>query len=100
MQWAAKVLGQRHASRREPRVLGDLRRQIVDGVYPSGGRLPVRTELQRQFGATPVTLQRAFRHLADEGLVVSRGWDGTYVTHLWSRAALVAQLPRSRACRP
>jgi DNA-binding LacI/PurR family transcriptional regulator len=56
-----------------------LRSQIVQGVYPPGGRLPLRTELETNFQAGPVTVQRALSRLTAEGFVRARGRGGTFV---------------------
>jgi len=40
-----------------------LRGQIVGGTFPTGGRLPTRTELERRFQASRVTVQRALDSL-------------------------------------
>lgn len=79
-------------------VLAQLRRQIVGGDLAPGARLPTRRELNRQFGASPLTVQRAFERLRAEGFIEARGRAGTFVTaqppHL-STYALVLQTPGS-----
>lgn len=62
------------------RMLAELRREIVAGDFSPGARLPPRTELERRYGAGPVTVQRVFDHLAREGFVVARGRQGTFVS--------------------
>ncbi len=70
----------------------DLRRRIVAGEFPAGSRLPIRTELERQFEASPTTVQKALDSLKREGFVAARGRSGTLVVdsppHL-NRYALV-----------
>ncbi|MEO6602616.1 MAG: GntR family transcriptional regulator, partial [Polyangiaceae bacterium] len=44
-----------------------------------GSLLPSVRELSAEFGASPVTVQRAMAQLAREGIVNSRPGDGTYV---------------------
>ncbi len=56
-----------------------LRRQIVDGTLLPGDRLPPIRDLSRSWKTTPGTVHRAFRELAQEGLVVSRAGGGTVV---------------------
>ena len=76
-----------HSSRnRQPRsgtkrdqIVRSLRRQIVEGAYPAGSQLPVRTAMEKQFQASPLTVQRALDYLAKEGFVEARGRHGTYV---------------------
>lgn len=72
----------RRATRRSPkyeRVREALRRQIADGHYPPGSRLPPETELPRQLHAGKQTIVRALNELAREGLIVRRRGDGSYV---------------------
>lgn len=56
-----------------------LRERIVRGAFGPGHRLPTRVEIERQFDASPVTVQRALDALAAEGFVQSRGGRGTFV---------------------
>lgn len=57
----------------------ELRRRILDGRYPPGSRLPLRRELLRELGASPLTLQRAMDRLGELGFIESRGTQGTFV---------------------
>ena len=57
-----------------------VRRQIVAGRYARGSRLPTRSELERRFGASSVTVQRALDALVREGFVEVKGRRlGTFV---------------------
>ncbi len=70
------------SSRRSPkfeRIVRAIREDIVSGRYAPGAQFPFRTELSEVFGVTPVTLQRAFDHLRDEGFIYARGRGGTFV---------------------
>ncbi len=70
------------SSRASPKldhVVRILRNQIADGVYAPGQQLPVRKELSAAFDVTPVTLQKAFDRLIEEGFVATRGRGGTFV---------------------
>ena len=59
-----------------------LKRDILCGIVAPGQRLPTRVELERQFGTTPVTLNRAMKMLVSEGFVRARLGSGTHVaTH-------------------
>ena len=62
------------------RMLARLRDQIVKGRFAPGARLPSRSELERQFGASPVTVQHVFDQLSREGFVVARRRLGTFVS--------------------
>lgn len=75
----------------------ELRGRIVKGVYPAGTRMPLRTELKRQFRAGPVTVQRALDRLIAAGFVQTRGRGGTYVAehppHLFRYALVFPKSP-------
>ncbi|MFJ1747712.1 GntR family transcriptional regulator [Streptomyces sp. NPDC088116] len=60
---------------------GELRRLIVEGVYPPGHRL-VQDELADRFGVSRIPLREAMRTLASEGLLRSTPGRGTFVTAL------------------
>lgn len=77
--------------------------RIVEGVRawivaaPVGAQLPSTRALTAQYGASPVTVQRAMRSLAAQGLIESRPGVGTFVRgraiarpadHGWQSAAL------------
>src|SRR5688572_20743263 len=80
-------------------VVEHLRRRILSGVNPPGSRLPTQIELQRRFHTTPVTVQRAFDRLADEGFIGARSNAGSFVSphppHLWHYGLLMPNSPRS-----
>lgn len=57
----------------------ELRQRIRDGRYAPGSRLPLRREFLREFGASPLTLQRAMDRLAEQGFIRAQGTRGTFV---------------------
>jgi len=61
------------------RVHEQLRREILEGIYPGGSRLPTETELPRLFRVGKQTVVRALNELVREGLVIRRRGDGSYV---------------------
>lgn len=61
------------------RVADDLRRAIAAGTYQPGDQLPTLAELTTRYGIAVMTARDAIRHLATEGLVVSRQGKGAYV---------------------
>jgi DNA-binding LacI/PurR family transcriptional regulator len=81
---------------KQENVLRRLRRQIVDGRYAPGSRIPTRTELERRYDVSGITIQRAVEQLIDDGFLVASGRRGTFVVdrppHL-SRYALVFGYP-------
>ncbi len=60
-------------------VLGRIKRQIINGELPPGGRLPTREELEKSFGVSTITVQRALDELVEAGFVRARGRAGTFV---------------------
>ena len=56
-----------------------LRREIRTGRLKEGDRLPTEAELERQFGASRITVGRAVRDLQLSGLVERRAGAGTFV---------------------
>lgn len=46
-----------------------LRGRIADGTYPRGRKMPPLTDLEAEFGLSSMTVRRAIRVLAGEGLV-------------------------------
>ena len=62
-------------------IVGRIRQSIIDGDYPPGSQLPTRTKLEESFDASSVTIQRALDRLVDDGYVVPRGRNGTFVAH-------------------
>jgi DNA-binding LacI/PurR family transcriptional regulator len=60
-------------------IVDDLRTRIIDRSYPPGSRMPTRSELQRRFDVSSVTIQRALDRLIADGFAVARGRHGTFV---------------------
>ena len=57
-----------------------IRKEILNGQLKPGDRLlPVR-EMSEQWGCTPGTVQRAYKELAFQGLIISRPGQGTVVS--------------------
>jgi GntR family transcriptional regulator len=56
-----------------------LRERISSGEYPKGSKLPSIDDIVQQTGLSPMTIRRAFKMLADAGLVVIRAGRGTFV---------------------
>jgi DNA-binding GntR family transcriptional regulator len=60
-------------------VADDLRREIAQGQFTPGQKLPSRRNLARQYGVAPMTINHAMAVLRDEGLVVSYQGRGVFV---------------------
>ncbi len=72
----------RRASVQASQIVGDIRADIVAGRLDAGQRIPTRVQIEKRFQASPVTVQRALDALTEEGFVVSRGRQGTFVTEM------------------
>ena len=57
-----------------------IRNSVVTGVYPPGSQIPSVRQLAVTAAVNPNTVQHAFTELEDEGLLVSRGTLGRFVT--------------------
>lgn len=64
---------------RQEHILKALRAEIVGGQFAPGARLPTRVELEKRFGTTSVTIQRAMHRLAGEGFIRADCVTGTFV---------------------
>lgn len=56
--------------------------RISAGVYPPGGLLPSGSQLQAEFGVSPMTVNRAITELKERGLVSAVKGRGTYARSL------------------
>ncbi len=59
-----------------------IKRHIAEGLFLSGDRLPPESEFCSQFKVSPMTVRRAIKILADEGIVTTKKGRGTFVNHL------------------
>ncbi len=59
-----------------------LRRQIADGVYPPGERIPSESTISRQHGISVMTVRQAISLLLEQGLVERVQGSGTFVKPL------------------
>lgn len=78
------------------RIADDLRRSIVDGVLPPGGKLPSRHELARRYGVSDRVAVEAVRLLVTEGFVEAKSGSGSYVRHRPERQRLARSWYTSR----
>ncbi|MER5743059.1 MULTISPECIES: FadR/GntR family transcriptional regulator [unclassified Streptomyces] len=78
-------------------VLSTFRRQITDGAWPVGTRIPPEPELMRQLGVARGTVREAIRALAHAGLLEVRQGDGTYVRAVNELSGAVRRLYADRA---
>ncbi|HET6316545.1 MAG TPA: GntR family transcriptional regulator, partial [Chloroflexota bacterium] len=58
-----------------------VRREVQEGVYGPGERLPAEVQLARQLGVSRGTIRQALTALLDEGLLQTVPGRGTFVAH-------------------
>ncbi|GAA4848759.1 substrate-binding domain-containing protein [Luteimicrobium xylanilyticum] len=61
------------------RLVGEMRRRILDTTWPPGARLPTLREIAAESGCSLTTVRHAFDELEEAGLIVRRQGSGTYV---------------------
>lgn len=66
-------------------IIVEIKRRIVAGEWPPGGRIPSVRELAQGFEVNPNTMQRALSELEREGLLYSERTSGRFVTEDKSR---------------
>ena len=69
------------------RLADDLRVQMAEGALQEGDRLPTFREMRENFGATPTTVERVYRVLEEEGLIVRGQGKGVFVAQTPTRVA-------------
>ena len=60
-------------------ILSYVKRGIIAGTIKDGDELPSRRVLSARLGINPNTVQKAFKALEDEGLILSRSGAKSYV---------------------
>ena len=61
-------------------VMDRIRMDILQGVYPTGSRIPAEHELEIRYGVSRVTVRRALQELTDAGLLERKQGKGTFVS--------------------
>ncbi len=56
-----------------------LRREIIDGSWPTGSRMPSKRQMAEEEGVSVVTVEHAYALLSDEGYLEPRERSGHYV---------------------
>ncbi len=75
-----------------------LRRDIIEGVYSYGTRLPSKRLLAEETGVSVITAQHAYELLAEEGYIEARQRSGYFVAY--RERDLLAVAPPVRPARP
>ncbi len=69
------------------RIIGDLERNILSGVWPPGMRIPFEHELCAEYRCSRMTVNKALSELARAGLIERRRKAGSFVMRAPSRTA-------------
>ncbi|MHA1189405.1 MAG: FadR/GntR family transcriptional regulator [Alphaproteobacteria bacterium] len=84
-------------------VIDQIESLVLDGVLRPGDRLPAERDMAGQFDVSRPVLRAALKVLQDNGLVVSRQGEGTFVAHIIGTvfqepmAELIRRIPRATA---
>lgn len=57
-----------------------IKKSVLSGVYPPGGQIPSVRQLAMEAAVNPNTVQHAFTELENQGIILSRGTLGRFVT--------------------
>lgn len=57
-----------------------IKKAVLSGVYPPGGQIPSVRQLALEAAVNPNTVQHAFTELENQGIILSRGTQGRFVT--------------------
>ncbi|HWT74545.1 MAG TPA: GntR family transcriptional regulator [Mobilitalea sp.] len=61
-------------------VIDDIKRDIVNGILPMGGKMPSSRELALKYKINPNTSSRIYREMEAEGICFTKRGLGTFVT--------------------
>lgn len=61
-------------------LVDQLRRQLILGVMKAGAAMPSVRQLATELGINPNTIQKAYRRMEDEGMIVSVPGRGSFVS--------------------
>lgn len=57
-----------------------IKKSVLSGQYKAGEQIPAVRQLALEAAVNPNTVQHAFTELEDEGLIISQGTQGRFVT--------------------
>lgn len=57
-----------------------IEKAVLSGIYPPGGQIPSVRQLALEAAVNPNTVQHAFTELENQGIILSRGTQGRFVT--------------------
>lgn len=60
---------------------GQVRRDIIEGVYPAGSRLPSKRNLAQEMNVSVITVEHAYELLVDEGYAMAEEKRGYFVIY-------------------
>jgi GntR family transcriptional regulator, histidine utilization repressor len=71
------------------RILEDIRKKIVDGVWRPGHQMARETDLAESYGVSRMTMNKVLTQLAVEGYVIRRKRSGTFVARARAQSAVL-----------
>ena len=57
-----------------------IKKSVLSGEYPIGAQIPSVRQLAMDAAVNPNTIQHAFTELENQGIIISKGTQGRYVT--------------------
>ena len=69
----------------------DIKRDIKEGVFPAGSRMPSEDELGEKYSVSRITVRRAVKELCDEDYLIKKQGKGTFVLDNASIPVTVSQ---------
>lgn len=72
--------GDRLVRTKQQKIMEMLRSEIMEGRWSPGEQLPTRCKLEKRFGVSSITVQRALDRLSQQGFVFAEGRRGTFVS--------------------
>jgi molybdate-binding protein/DNA-binding transcriptional regulator YhcF (GntR family) len=79
------------------RIAESIRQNILDGILQPNDRLPAIRELTLKWNCTPGTVQRAYKELAQQGLIISQAGKGTHVSGKFDQTQFLGRGPLRKA---
>lgn len=70
-------------------IANDIRNKIINNTYPVNSQLPLEKEIIQEYGVSRITVKKAYDILVNEGLVIKRRGNGTFVKNIDEDTALL-----------
>ncbi len=74
------MIAEKYAGLKYQSIIQTLEREILEGRYSFGQRIPTQNDLTAHFGVSRPTIEKALDHLEDKGFIQRRKGSGTFVS--------------------